>query len=206
MSGVLKRTSTLEDQSSQNTNAIKELQEEIKGLKGTVAAQEKTIADLKLLKEDIAHLKTDFTQESSEQVQEFNRLIGVQQKQVDGFHDTNNKIQDVIQENLKQYFQEEMDNWTKDNDYKSLKDQAQHNKINLVLIGLQEEDKAPLVSASDFISSTLGIKGVKIFSAHRLGSAPPEGSSYARPILMKFANMADRYKVWKRRTLITSED
>lgn len=206
MSGVLQRTTTLEEQTGQNSNKIKELMEEIKMLKSAVASQEETIAALKPLKEEIPKLKTEFTQESQEQVQEFKRLIGVQQKQVDGFHDTNNKIQAVIQENVTQYCQEKIDKWTRENDYNNLKNQANRNKNNLVIIGLQEEERSAYASASDFISSTLGIKNVKIDIAYRLGSPPPEGSTYARPILMRFTDMADRNRVWRNKIPITSED
>lgn len=240
VSGVLQRTTALEDLTSQNSNLIKELQAEVRGLKSTVASQEEIISELKDLKSTVAShqkiiaeckglkativaqeeviselqalknevpiIKADFTQKSQEQVQEFSRLIGVQQKQVDGFHETNNKIQEVIQDNITQYFQEQMDTWTKESDYKSLKDQANRNKNNLIIIGLPEEDRSPLASASEFVSSTLGIKSVHIDVAYRLGPPPPEGSSYARPILMRFTHMADRNKVWRRKTPITTED
>lgn len=223
VTGVLQRTTALEDLTSQNSNIIRELQDEVKGLKSTVQSQEEIItelqslksavasqqgiiADLQSLKHEVPKIKENFTQKSQDQVHEFKRLIEVQQKQVDGFHDTNNKIQEVIQDNITQYFQERMDRWTADRDYKSLKDQANRNKNNLVIIGLQEEERSPLASASDFISSTLGIKNVHIDIAYRLGSPPPEGSSYARPILMRFTHMADRNKVWRRKTPITSED
>lgn len=47
---------------------------------------------------------------------------------------------------------------------------------------------------------------MKVDVAYRLGTPPREGSSYARPILMRFVHMADRNKVWRERTPITPED
>lgn len=161
---------------------------------------------MKQIKKDFIKINSDFAETSNNKVAEFTHLIGVQQQQVDGFHNTNQKIQDTIQENVQQYMEERLKVWTEEADLKALKDKAIRNKNNLVIIGLQEDDKPPLESASHFISSTLGIKDVQVDVPYRLGQPPPEGSSYARPIWMRFTKLADRNKVWREKTIITAED
>lgn len=206
MTEVLKRTSTLEEVSTQNTSKINSLKEEVQSLRSTIAAHEKDIAELKTIKKDFITVNADFVKKSNAKVQEFSDLIGVQQKQVDAFHATNQKIQDTIQDNITQHVDHTIKVWTDSFNLKSLKDQASRNKNNLVIIGLEEEDKSPLQSASNFIKTTLGIKNVQIDVAYRLGPPPPAGSSYARPIWLRFTHRADRNKVWRGKTTITSED
>lgn len=145
MSGVLQCTTTLEGVSSSNSEAIAGLKEEIKSLRSTIASQEETISDLKDLKKEVSEIKADFMKTSQEKVQEFSNLIGIQQKQVDLFHDTNRKIQDVIQDNVTQHV-DEMGKLEEAVNYKSLKDQASRNINNLVIIGLEEDSKiSPLL-------------------------------------------------------------
>lgn len=121
MSGVLQRTSALEDRSNQNSDVIRELREEVQTLKSTIAKQEETISDLKKIKSEFIQINADFQKTSQDKVQEFNDLIGVQQKQVDG-------IQDAIQDNITQYFGEKMEKWVDSVNYNALKSQAQRNK------------------------------------------------------------------------------
>lgn len=206
MTGVLQRTATLEDSTTQNASAIKTLQEEIQSLRSTIVTQGETIEELKRIKEDFIKVNAEFSDSSDQKVEEFNKLIGIQQKQVDAFHETNQRIQDTILENVTQHMDERLKVWTEAEDHNKLIDRARRNKNNLVIIGLQEDDQAPLKTASDFISSTLGIKDVQVDVAYRLGQPPQEGSSYARPIWMHFVRLADRNKVWREKTVITSED
>lgn len=160
MTGVLQRTTALEDTTEHNTNAIKALQEDLRCLKSTVATQEKTIADLQLIKEEFIKINADFSDSADQKVVEFNNLIGIQQKQVDAFHETNQRIQDAILENVTQHVDERMDDkmkvWTEAEDHDKLIDRAKRNKNNLVIIGLQEDNQSPLDTASNFVSSTPG--------------------------------------------------
>lgn len=192
MTGVLQRTATFEDTTGQNTNAIKTLQQEVQSLKSTVATQAETIADLKLIKQEFIKINEDFSNSSDQKVQEFNKLIAIQQKQVDAFQDTNQRIQDTIQENITQHMEERLQVWVEAEDHDKLIDRAKRNKNNLVIIGLPEDNQAPVAAASHFISSTLGIKNVQVDVAYRLGQPPQEGSAYARPIWMRFTRRADR--------------
>lgn len=206
MSGVLQRTITLEGRMDQSAETILQLKQEVQSLQSTVVKQEATIADLQLIKQEFTRVNEEFTQTSLDKVEEFNKLIGLQQSQVDAFHETNKKIQDAIQDNVTQHIDEKMDKWSDIYDYNSLKDKAQRNKNNLVIIGHEEEDKHPRSTAQHFISSTMGLKNVEVDEAYRLGQPPPEGSTYARPILMSFTKMSHRNKVWKGKKVFTSED
>lgn len=206
MSGVLQRTTAVEQRADHTSETINELQEEVRALKATVALQDDTISDLKRVKEEFSTLNAEFQKTSDEKVQEFNHLIGLQQQQVDSYHETNQRIQDAIQGNVTQYFDEKLGKWSDAYDYKSLKEQAQRNKNNLIIIGLEEDNKAPRSSAHHFISSSLGIKNVDVDEAYGLGQPPPEGSSYAQPILMHFTKRSHRNRVWRGKKIITSED
>lgn len=85
--------------------------------------------------------------------------------------------------------------------YDSLKSQARSNKFNLVITGLQEDtNKTHLASAKDFFSSTLKIKGLQLDVAYRLGAAPPDDSSYARPLVARFSSIAHRDRAWRSRS------
>lgn len=207
MSGVLERTAELEGTSNANSTEITQLKQEVISLKAKINDQEETIASLLTLKEDLTKTSEEFKKMAQDRVDAFNGLIAVQQDQVDSFHTTSKKVQSRIKREVQQDMETEMEQWASVINYEALKKEARHNKCNLVIVGLQEEeDKSTLSLAKSFINSTLGIKNVKMEVAYRLGPPPFEGSSYARPILIHFPNLPERNKVWKGRTPITSED
>lgn len=87
----------------------------------------------------------------------------------------------------------------KDAQYNSLKAKAAGNKLNLVLTGLPEdENKTTYDLAKDFIENVLKIKDAGIDVAYRLGTAPDQGSSYARPVIIRFIRVHHRNRVWKK--------
>lgn len=49
-------------------------------------------------------------------------------------------------------------------------------------------------------------KKIGIKTAYRLGRPPAEGNTYARPILIKFYNLADRNAVWRMRNNIPQQE
>lgn len=224
LEGVVHRTAQLETTVKSSSSKIKELSDQVSSLKSVVEEQEKTISSLTNLKEEISQkfislqtmsedfskksssirdLKEEFSQQSASNISEMNELIQQQRDQVESFND--------ITTNFKQEVRSEMESNKKqisnEIHYHSLKYKASSNKLNLVITGLKEDaSKAPLTTAKNFFSSTLKIKDVNLDVAYRLGTAPEEGSTYSRPLVVRFPNMADRDKVWKNKTDITEDD
>lgn len=89
----------------------------------------------------------------------------------------------------------------------SLKDKAYDNRFNLVVVGLQEsEEKSDIELVNDHFSNALKIKNVKVRTAYRLGAQPETESSYVRPIMGRFNNLAQRNRIWRERMDITNDD
>lgn len=141
-------------------------------------------------------------------------LIKTQKEQVDSFKAFTTKFRKEINQSLdqkvgtaKQELKEDIGRLSHMVAYNSLKSQANNNKLNLVIIGLKEEsDKTPLSVAKDFFSQALGVTGVSIDVAYRLGTQSDQNSSYIRPLVVRFSGVADRDKIWKKRQDITAEE
>lgn len=74
----------------------------------------------------------------------------------------------------------------------------------MVVTGLKEDPQKDARSLiKDFISNTLKIKDVDVGAAYRLGSPQPENDNYSRPIVVSFANLAQRNKIWRQRFITT---
>lgn len=75
-----------------------------------------------------------------------------------------------------------------------------------MISGLEEDsNKSASESTKEFIESILGLKKINIKEAYRIGSPPKEGSTYCRPIIVKFFNITHRNKVWRKRHNIKNE-
>lgn len=93
-------------------------------------------------------------------------------------------------------------------EHKSLTGQAFQNRHNIIITGLPEEETINEYSVvTKFIKTQLKLKkkmGIK--TAHRLGRPPTEGNPYARPLLVKFYNLADRNLLWRKRNDIPQSE
>lgn len=90
--------------------------------------------------------------------------------------------------------------------YKSLQDQAFFNRHNLVIRGIQEhETDSAFSQAANFFKTSLNLSRISIDVAYRLGKPPSQGSSYVRPIVVKFSKISDRNTVWKKRNVIPQQ-
>lgn len=80
---------------------------------------------------------------------------------------------------------------------------AFQRRQNLIIEGIQEarteRENAVYNQVQSFIRNTLGIRGVVISLAYRIGQ-PRQGKSYPRPILVRFTHPEDRMAVWGART------
>lgn len=211
ISDILHRTSGLE-KSKDNTEAtIRELRQEISSLKETVSNQGQSISNLSKLSKDLtqsnAALKEELTQSTNDTIKEMNDLIQTQRDQVDSFNETTGRFKQDVTNECRTEIKTEIKKIREECNYKSMQSKANSNQQNLVFTGLREEkDKTPLATVSEFIKSTLKIKNVDIDVAYRLGAAPEEDSTYIRPLVVRFARVSDRTKVWKNKIDITAED
>lgn len=207
------RTANTETGVASNTNKIKELGEEIRTLRKTVEDQQNTIQDLNKVKED-------FAKKSHQTIDEMNTLLRSQKEQVESFSSIRKdfvrevKVQKEQIASLKvdraeakveakQWFQEFSDNVA----YTKLQDKAYQNRHNIVIIGLPEHDTHSSYSvAMKFFKTELGLKRLRVEVAYRMGRTPSEGSSYSRPLIVEFSQLADHNLVWRKRLNIPQEE
>lgn len=186
----------LENKARVHDTQVQEMKEELSSLRNRMEQQDKKI-------EEILQLKADYKKVTRKTIGEMNDLIQVQKDQVDSFHETTRHVkEDILIE-----VDDRIEELSEDVNYTKLKNQAYRNRQNLVITGLKEEESTgPKKAASDFIKETLNIKDVEIEEAYRIGTPPTEGSSYCRPIVVRFAKLTHRKKVWKNKINITAED
>lgn len=219
LSGVVEKTAELETAVASNTTRLREVDDKITTLKGSVEKQEKFLNNTKVWKEEV--LET-----SNKNVKRVNELVVTQQKQVDAFHENVNKIRQsildevdtkvdkkvkVIETSLRKESKNEIAEAKKEIQEgmfcQSLKSQAYNNKLNLVVTGLKaDEQKSDRQAVSEFFTKTLGAKEVSINSVRRIGPQRDDGSGYIRPMVVQFKDMESRSQVWKKRMDITADD
>lgn len=74
-------------------------------------------------------------------------------------------------------------------------------------MGIKENDEeSAFTQASNFFKSALKLTKISVDVAYRIGQPPPQGSPYARPIVVRFSHIADRNSVWKKRNNIPQDD
>lgn len=137
-------------------------------------------------------------------------LAELNQTMQESMQSQNDSLQ-VKTKNIKQDILTEVDNKAgeikRDLRSQALKDQAYKNRANVGVVGLEESDeKSPLELVQDHFSNALKVKDVEIKKAYRIGAQPDAGSSYCRPIVVRFLNLDNRNKVWREKTDITTED
>lgn len=75
-----------------------------------------------------------------------------------------------------------------------IQEQCESRKPNLLFVGLNEaEGEEPIKVISSFLKKCMGITGVRVDTAYRLGKP---GGSKPRPILARFPFMAQRQRIW----------
>lgn len=124
--------------------------------------------------------------------QEFKKECGKQIRR--SSQNTKNDLHNVINRN------------THDFAYKNLQDQAFFNRHNLIIWGIQEHDRdSAFTQASNFFNTNLNLSRLSIDVAYPRGNPPTQGSSYNRPIVVKFSKISDRNTVWKTRNDISQQ-
>lgn len=196
MLGVVGRTSKLETTVTSNSARLGEIDDELSMVKTSIKKQEENFSA-------VQNLKTQFSKESAKTVTSMNALIDTQKEQVDSFNQNVNGLrQEMVLE-----MDKKVNKIKHEIHCKNLKDRAFENRQNLVITGLKEDSKkSAMLVAREFIQDSIGIQNVKLVWARRIGPQPSEGSSYSRPILMRFSSLPQRNAVWRKRNDITSTD
>lgn len=200
-------------------DTIKTLGEEVSSLRALVEKQGQELASVKQFKEQVLEELKPVSQikeqvqesaknnnEAQKYVEEMHKLVTTQRAQVDSFQNTTDTFKQSIVQEVDVKVDVKVDQVSRDLTFNSLRGQAFNSRRNLILTGLKEEDVSPLVAVKDFLKKTLKVTHVSINEAYRIGRQPDPESSYCRPIVIIFASLADRNKVWRKRTPITSED
>lgn len=202
-------------QKLQNPEEIQKMGEEISAIQNTMEEQKDNMSKINKLKEDFAGT-------SRKTVKEMNELLDTQRQQVQEFRTIRQNTQQDLQKHKDhigtlQSFKAEVQEDThkqiqqvsEEFSYQSLKSKAFHNRLNLVIIGLPEQQESSAFSeVLDLFKNKMKLrKRIEIREAYRMGQVRPEGSTYIRPLMVKFSKSSDRNLVWRKRNNIpTSED
>lgn len=156
----------------------KEILEEIKASKSPVIAPD----DLKVLREEI--LQSDQTKQVT--LEDLNKL----RDEVLGHVNSHGK-------HLRNECRSLNNTPPEEENHKKLKDQAFAKRFNIIIFGIQDShsDEEDLNKAHSFFSEKMGLMGLNIRTTYRLGSLIKD-SPYPRPLVVKFANIGDRWLVW----------
>lgn len=206
LQALTNRAATNETKISQNTDEIKGLKEEIAKLRDKVDSQQNTISNMNKIKDD-------FSQKSHRIVSEMNTLLEQQGQQVESLKiirrdikiDTQNQKDQLetfkaCYQESQEHIEQQIKDVNTDRDHKSLTDQVFQNRHNIIITGLPEDNSHSTYSiVTKFFKEQLKLKKLRINATHRLGRAPFEGNPYTRPILVKFAILAERNMVWRMR-------
>lgn len=90
--------------------------------------------------------------------------------------------------------------------YDILKGEALAKRHNLIVRELTEtsSEDQDIQGAKDFFKDRMGLPDMRIDEAYRLGTLF-EGSTYSRPLAIRFPQVKDRWKVWNKRASIKND-
>lgn len=212
LSDVSQRTSEIEEAVRINSSGIADVNEQVFSIKTVVQKHNKDIGKLKSLEETVSEHSSDLkrlnsleaklTKATGKVVDEMRDLVVEQRKQMDLFQSNTKQMK----ANTAQLVEEKAQQVRDECDFKFLKREAFSKRFNIVISGLKEEpqeDTRKIVK--DFITKTMNINDITVGSAHRMGSYQ-EGNTRFRPIVVSFANLHHRNKIWRKRKDFTNDD
>lgn len=192
---VEEKASNVQTQVTSNSDKIQTMENEIVALRKIVEDQQTAISNLTKVKNEFKQDKDDFSQKSRKAVTEMNKLVDAQREQVETFKTIRDDVKKDSVDQKKQIkkISQKVDN-------KSLTDQASRNRLNIVITGIPEsEGHSAYADKTNFFKNDLKLKKIDIGAVYRVGQLPPEGHTYIRPLMVKFARLSDRNAVWWRR-------
>lgn len=220
---VSSRTSEIEEAVASNAARLREVDDEISTIKTFVGRQDCAIKALTNYKAEVAAT-------TSKSINQMNALVDEQQSQVESFKscakaikkdilcevdksceglvkgEIDKSCEKIVRRELK-HINDRVDSVVNEAYCNRFKNQAYYNRLNLIVVGLNENDqKSTIEVVKEFLSQTLKIGNPKFKTALRLGAKPGEGSQHSRPIMIKFANFEHKNEVWKNRLDITGDN
>lgn len=144
LTGMMNRTSEIETAVRTNAARLREYDDQFVTLKASVDKHEKSFAS-------IISTKDEFSKTKDKAVSDMNKLISIQEEQVNSFNSTTKKVsKNILAEVDKRFAQ-----LKRQADFKDLKNQAFNNRNNLVLVGLPEDpNKDTPAIVKDFLENT----------------------------------------------------
>lgn len=193
LGGTIKKTEELEKAVSGNSAKLNQLDEEVISLNSKMGKQQKALSGFKSMKEEIA-------KSSAETIAQMNDLVDEQRQQVDSFNSGTKQLKKDILAEMDKRMDKKMEKMNNDRHCQKLKEQASNNRLNLVLVGLEEiAHQSTTQVVKDFLDEALGLKRIEIKDARRLGPSAESGNNYVRPIVVNFRKLAHRNLIWRRR-------
>lgn len=208
LSGISSRTADLEEAFEATSARVRELGDDIFTLKTVARKHEQSIGALQKTKEEISN-------STNQKIEGLNKMIEAHRDQVDTLQSTMDQFKQEVSgdvevklgKKLEEKMEEKFEHLAHAFHFQSLREQAFNNRLNLVILGLAEDDQKSTTDVfRSFLESTLKIKKVEFASAFRMGPSPAEQQSYIRPILVRFRNFYHRNKVWRKRHVLKEEN
>lgn len=205
-----------------NANSINlnKVNAEVATLKETVELQGRAIVKLTTLKADLLKqnkevkaqlykqnqaVKADLIQQNEGIKGEMSKLIDQQKEKVDSFHATTKTVERNIMEKAEEKIEERVGTISHNISFQKLKDQAYANRFNVLITGLEEVPEKSIKTTVSDLFRKMGEENMIIADAYRLGTATND-SSYHRPVKVRFSQLPDRNKIWRKRMNVPAED
>lgn len=220
--GLSERTGKVEAKAEANSSKLLEVSAEIATLRETVELQGRAIVKLTNIKSELLNqnkeVKADLVKQNKGITKEMNQLIEQQKEQVGSFLSTSKRIEnnicervekklsEQVNQKMEEKMEEKADQASQEASFQSLKDQAYAKRHNLIITGLEEDDNKDILSVVKDFLKTLGAGNYEIHEAYRIGSRQGGSTSYRRPVVVVFVHLAERNKVWRKRSKVTSDD
>lgn len=176
---IVSEMNTLLEQQGQQVESLKVIRQDIK-------------TDIKKQKGQLEAFKKSHEQSHEHFQQQIKIDTQTQNNQIEALKTSCHESQEHIQKQI--------EGVNAGMDHKSLTDQVFQNRNNIIITGLPEDNTHSTFSiVTGFLKNQLKLRKLRIYAAYRLGRVPSEGNTYIRPILIKFANLAERNMVWRMR-------
>lgn len=219
---LLERTTSLETSVASNSTKLQAVDTEVVSLKEAIDLQGRAVAKLTTMKADITKKNKSTMdtligqqKEQAESIQQNTKRM--EQLEKNFLDQVNEKVQErvgEISQNMEKNFldrvdekvEEQVGKISQDISFKSMKDQAFQKRHNLIFAGMEEDHTKSLINSAKDLCRSLGVDRVNIYDAFRLGSPPQEGSTYCRPLVVRFSKLSDRNRVWRKRNEVNSEE
>lgn len=207
MALVLKKLSNIESSTAALNRRVNILESDVEGQSKRLKAVEGATNTQNLKIEDLqkrhSSIIPEINENVGEQMKSFRETIRKDNElfRAEMINFNNKKIEKVTVE-IKAEVKAEVKADVQD---QILEGQCEARKINLIVVGIHEaqEGETDLQLVTNLITGRMGISNVDIKMVYRLGKL---GASGHRPILVRFANIPQRNKVWFAKSKLKQEN